>query len=104
MSPSSAGLRDSKGRTFLHVAVENRKHKVVEFVCQEAELAWVLNAQDNEGNTAVHLAIRVGDFRSFCCLMQNRLVGLNVQNYKGLTPLDASCCEQNAGLLYGMVV
>ncbi|KAF2915691.1 hypothetical protein DAI22_09g058200 [Oryza sativa Japonica Group] len=32
--PSSAGLRDKRGRTFLHVAVENRRVNVVGYACR----------------------------------------------------------------------
>ncbi|PNT65616.1 protein ACCELERATED CELL DEATH 6 isoform X2 [Brachypodium distachyon] len=56
--PNSAGLCDAKGRTFLHVAVEKEMLKIVKFVCQTSSLDWILNMQDNDGNTALHLAIQ----------------------------------------------
>ncbi|KAG0543266.1 hypothetical protein BDA96_02G175300 [Sorghum bicolor] len=87
--PSSAGLRDAKGRTFLHVAVEKKNVDVVWYACRHPSLAWVLNMQDGEGNTALHLAVRDGNtlgiFRHLFGSMQ---VNLNLTNAKKQTPRD----------------
>lgn len=56
--PSSAGLRDAKGRTFLHVAVEKKNEMAVFYACGSGSLAWIMNMQDREGNTALHLAVK----------------------------------------------
>ncbi|KAF0914791.1 hypothetical protein E2562_031517 [Oryza meyeriana var. granulata] len=85
-----AGLPDAKGRTFLHVAVERKRHNIVKFVCRNKTLSWMLNMQDNDGNTAFHLAIQAGDLGIFGCLMGNQQVCLNLANNNGLTPLDLS--------------
>uniref|UniRef100_A0A8I7BFR9 PGG domain-containing protein n=1 Tax=Hordeum vulgare subsp. vulgare TaxID=112509 RepID=A0A8I7BFR9_HORVV len=88
--PYKAGLRDSKGRTFLHIAVERNRMTVVSFVCQTPRLAWILNMQDNSGNTALHLAVMSVSFRVFCALFGNREVNLNLSNNDGKTPRDIS--------------
>uniref|UniRef100_J3MWL4 PGG domain-containing protein n=2 Tax=Oryza brachyantha TaxID=4533 RepID=J3MWL4_ORYBR len=85
-----AGLRDNSGRTFLHVAVERKRHNVVKFACKNTELSWLLNMQDSDGNTALHLAIQEGDLGTFGCLLGNQQVCLNLVNNNGLTPLDLS--------------
>ncbi|PUZ70369.1 hypothetical protein GQ55_2G224300 [Panicum hallii var. hallii] len=87
--PSSAGLRDAKGRTFLHVAVEKKNERVVRYACNmDRSLAWVLNMQDNQGNTALHLAVKDASLAIFRPLFGNRQVNLNLTNEDGQTPLD----------------
>ena len=86
--PSSAGLRDAKGRTFLHVAVEKKNVRVVGYACSDRSLAWILNMQDNQGNTALHLAVKDGSLGIFCLLFGNKQVNLNLTNEDGQTPLD----------------
>jgi ankyrin repeat protein len=58
--PGSAGLRDAKGRTFLHVAVEKKKVNVIGVACKNLSLSWIMNMVDNDGNTALHLAVKAG--------------------------------------------
>ena len=97
----SVGLRDAKGRTFLHVAVEKRKLDIVSYVCRTSCLAWILNMQDNDGNTALHLAIQARSFRMFCALFGNLEVKLNLANNHGETPGDMSRNKLPRGLYYG---
>ncbi|KQJ81813.1 hypothetical protein BRADI_5g03252v3 [Brachypodium distachyon] len=97
-SPSSAGLHDTKGRTFLHVAAEKKKVGIVSYGCRNQSLSWILNMQDNDGNTALHLAIQAGSLLMFCALVGNRQIHLNLTNKKGQTPLDISRCEIPPGL------
>ncbi|XP_062193523.1 uncharacterized protein LOC133896904 [Phragmites australis] len=73
--PSSAGLRDAKGRTFLHVAVEKKEVGVVNYACGNRSLAWILNMQDNDGNTALHLAVQSGSLSMFSALLGRRELG-----------------------------
>ncbi|KAM0836496.1 hypothetical protein ACQ4PT_062306 [Festuca glaucescens] len=98
--PDSAGLRDAEGKTFLHVATEKGRPEIVSYACQNPALAWILNMQDNDGNTAVHLAIRAGSFRMFCSLFGNEKVNLNITNNKGETPHDLSRSTLPRGMWY----
>uniref|UniRef100_A0ACD5TTX9 Uncharacterized protein n=1 Tax=Avena sativa TaxID=4498 RepID=A0ACD5TTX9_AVESA len=86
----SAGLQDTMGRTFLHVAAEKTEVRIVSFVCRNRLLSWILNIQDNDGNTALHLAIQAGSLLMFCALLGNRQIHLNLSNKKGQTALDIS--------------
>ena len=88
--PNIAGVRDIKGRTFLHVAVEKKKWNIVALACQIPSLSWILNLQDNEGNTALHRSVKLGHQDIFCLLLENQEVRLNLTNKKGETPLDLS--------------
>ncbi|XP_062179489.1 uncharacterized protein LOC133884144 [Phragmites australis] len=101
--PGCAGLRDAKGRTFLHVAVEKKRLHVVEFVCN----CWrsyksVVNVQDKNGNTALHLAIIAGDVDIFRCLVRNSDVHINLQNNEGKTPMDLAQGKVQSGFYFGM--
>lgn len=86
-----ANSRDFKGRTFLHVAVEWRQYYVVAYACRLQKLSSItMNARDSTGDTALHRAVHVGDLAVFYCLIRNQRVRLDIQNKKGLTPLDLS--------------
>ncbi|KAJ1269799.1 hypothetical protein BS78_06G005200 [Paspalum vaginatum] len=96
---SSAGLRDAKGRTFLHVAVVEKQVRMVCSACRNPSLAWILNMQDDEGNTALHLAVQAVCLRMFWVLFGNRQVKLNLVNNKGQTPLDIAWNQRPLSLV-----
>ncbi|KAL6614144.1 hypothetical protein ACP70R_036414 [Stipagrostis hirtigluma subsp. patula] len=101
--PGCAGLRDAEGRTFLHVAVEKKRVHVVQFVCAcGRSFGSLLNAQDNNGNTALHLAIIDGDLDIFRCLVRSREVHINLQNNEGKTPLDLAQGKVQSGFYFGV--
>ncbi|CAN6373329.1 unnamed protein product [Urochloa humidicola] len=99
-SPGSASLRDAKGRTFLHVAVEKKKANVISFACRNLSLSWIMNMRDDDGNTALHLAVQTGSLHLVCPLMGNTQVNLNLPNNKGETPLDIAEAKLPDGGLY----
>jgi ankyrin repeat protein len=84
----SATLRDCQGRTFLHVAVERKTQWLVLECVWSSELSSILNLQDNNGDTALHRAVHIGDLRIFASLVGNKHVRMDVAKKKGLTPLD----------------
>lgn len=93
-----AGLRDTDGRTFLHVAVKNKRYNIVAYACQTPALSSILNKQDNEGNTALHQAVVVGDWWIFASLFVNKQVDLNLPNNMQHTPLGLSINTIPTGL------
>jgi ankyrin repeat protein len=101
--PDSAGLRNAKGMTFLHVATKKRRLAIVSYACGNPSLAWILNMQDSDGNTALHLAIQGGRLRMFCALFGNREVNLNLTNNQGETPRDLSRSKLPRGMGYTWV-
>lgn len=101
--PECACARDAQGRTFLHVAVEKRRHDIVAYACRDQRFTATLNVQDNEGNTALHLAVQVGDLGTFRFFLKNRHVDINLANHKGQTPLDCSWSRRPAGINYRLV-
>ncbi|KAM4119545.1 hypothetical protein ACJW30_03G068200 [Castanea mollissima] len=54
--PETCELLDNKGRTALHVAVETGNKNVVEILFKELAFQDLINEQDEEGNTPLHLA------------------------------------------------
>ncbi|KAG2643046.1 hypothetical protein PVAP13_2KG324500 [Panicum virgatum] len=88
--PECATLRDKRGRTFLHVAVEDKRFDIVKFASTGAEFSSILNEQDKQGDTALHLAVQVGVLSIFNILFRNRNVRLDLLNKDGLTPRDLS--------------
>ena len=46
--------------------------------------------QDNDGNTALHLAVKAMHFGMVCGLVGTREVNLNLTNAEGETPLDTA--------------
>ncbi|KAF7092291.1 hypothetical protein CFC21_094791 [Triticum aestivum] len=99
-SLSCVGLRDARGRTFLHVAVEKGEMWTVRSVCRNRSLLWILNMQDNKGNTAMHLAVQTGRLTMFYALFGKREVHLNSTNEKRETPLDIANRNISKGKLY----
>ncbi|XP_062193516.1 uncharacterized protein LOC133896896 [Phragmites australis] len=100
--PSSAGLRDAKGRTFLQVAVEKKKRRLVSYACSNRSLAWIWNLQDNDGNTALHQAVQEGSLFMFRALLGRREVSLNLTNAKGQNPLDIARYKIPPGMHYNL--
>lgn len=102
--PGCAGLLDAQGRTFLHVAVEKKRLHVVQFACHCARsFKPVLNVQDKDGNTALHMAVAEGELDIFRCLIRNREVNINLQNNQGNTPMDIALGKVHSGFYFGLV-
>jgi hypothetical protein len=60
---------------------------------------------DNDGNTALHLAVESGSLQMFCPLLGNPQVNLNLPNNRGETPLDiAEYKIPEDGLFYNQVI
>jgi ankyrin repeat protein len=52
---SDAPYVDVHARMCLHEAVLKNRIKFVEFILEESKLSKLINMQDNDGNTALHL-------------------------------------------------
>jgi ankyrin repeat protein len=99
-----ASLRDSRGRTFLHVAVKGKRYGIVAFACRTPALSPILNRQDGDGNTALHLAVEVGDWWVFACLFINKQVDLNLANNGRDTPRELCISSIPTGLYCFLVM
>ncbi|XP_044329847.1 uncharacterized protein [Triticum aestivum] len=105
--PHSVLSLNASGQNFIHVAVEKEKLGIVRYACQDISFprlglprrllpllrrkkfdTQILNAQDQDGNTALHLAVNNASEDIFYSLMANMRVLLNLANKEGYTPLD----------------
>ncbi|KAL2928985.1 hypothetical protein RDABS01_034396 [Bienertia sinuspersici] len=100
-SPSSASAVNIAGDTFLHMAVTGFQTPGFRRLDQQIELMKqlvskkdfiiedIVNSKNNEGRTALHLAI-IGNIHSDLVqlLMSARYINVNVRDDHGLTPLD----------------
>ncbi|KAF0905285.1 hypothetical protein E2562_003883 [Oryza meyeriana var. granulata] len=98
--PDCDEMLDSKGRNFLHIAVDHKKWKVVWHFCGTQELERMLNVMDYEGNTALHLAVKNADQMIVSLLMANKAVLPNIVNNQGLTALDLAVLATDKGISY----
>ncbi|CAJ1934938.1 unnamed protein product [Cylindrotheca closterium] len=78
-------LQSSDSRTLLHEAAKNQ---CPEIVCALISSGADDNAQDEEGNTALHYAIRCGNDRCVWVLLNVGSPNLDIQNNEGQTALD----------------
>ncbi|XBI76405.1 hypothetical protein VPH35_069648 [Triticum aestivum] len=86
--PDAAELRDDRGGTFLHAAARGGHLKVVRLAIKKRTLRSLLNVQDGDGNTPLHLAVAAGAPAVAEALMGKGKVRDDVMNNDGETPLD----------------
>jgi ankyrin repeat protein len=88
--PDTAELLDERGGTFLHAAARGGHSKVVQLAIatEKPTLRRLLNMQDGDGNTPLHLAVaaRAPDIADV--LLRNGKVRADVMNTDGHTPFD----------------
>ena len=93
--PDIYELLDNRGRTALHVAAENGWLEAVNFFLKRSDLKGLINEQDEEGNTPMHLAAVKGHYKILLKLVRCRDVDTNAVNKEGLTPMDKNCSSIN---------
>lgn len=60
-NPASIITKDEAGQTPLHLAVINKRHKVIDFILDHTLIGQVINAQDVIGQTPLHEAVVADD-------------------------------------------
>ncbi|RCV10969.1 hypothetical protein SETIT_2G150600v2 [Setaria italica] len=98
--PASAGIRDNHGRSFLHAAALQGHSSIISHVTKDRMLQNLLNQQDREGNTALHLAMEAGEYGVVSKLLSSGKVQVHIMNSAGHTPSDM--IEKSTGF-YSMV-
>ncbi|XP_065630523.1 protein ACCELERATED CELL DEATH 6 isoform X3 [Quercus suber] len=86
--PNPTDLINKEGQSILHVAAESGMILVVKIILENLELEELLNAEDNNGNTALHLASMNLHALILCSLTWDKRIDLNRRNKKGLTAID----------------
>jgi ankyrin repeat protein len=86
--PDAAELRDGNGGTFVHAAAREKRSSVVSLATKNPMLRGLLDAQDREGNTPLHLAVAAGSTGIVEDMLHNGKVRANVLNNDGHTAFD----------------
>lgn len=85
-------LDDETGNTALHILCLQNKVKLInELIKSSDDVARVVNAPNNQGNTALHLAAGTEHTKSIEVLLNCRFVDVNAANDDGDTPLHIAC-------------
>ncbi|KAL4636686.1 hypothetical protein ACB092_03G026800 [Castanea dentata] len=81
-------LLDNKGRNVLHAAAERGKGAAFIFFKRRPEFLGLINEQDEEGNTPMHLAAINGHYWMLHHLEDHTGFQLNATNEEGFTKMD----------------
>ncbi|KAG2561986.1 hypothetical protein PVAP13_8KG205600 [Panicum virgatum] len=79
---------DSHGRNFLHTAAMKGHCSIISHVMKNRMLDYLLNEQDKEGNTALHLAVLAGEYRVISKLLSSGKMQVHIMNNDGHTLSD----------------
>ncbi|CAM0874702.1 unnamed protein product [Alopecurus aequalis] len=104
--PDAAELRDDRGGTFVHAGARGGHLKVVwlAIATKKPTLRRLLNTQDGDGNTPLHLVVGAGAPDVAEALMREGKVRADVMNNDGHTPLDLAARSTSFFSMLGMVV
>uniref|UniRef100_A0ACD5WA92 Uncharacterized protein n=1 Tax=Avena sativa TaxID=4498 RepID=A0ACD5WA92_AVESA len=104
--PDSAELLDDRGGTFVHAAARGGHSKVVSLAIatKRPTLRRLLNTQDGDGNTPLHLAVAAGAPDIVEALMREGKARADVMNNDGQTPLDLAARSTSFFTMLGLVV
>lgn len=86
---------------FLHAAATRGHCSVISHVIKNRMLEHLLNEEDMEGNTALHLAVQAREYNAVSKLLSSRKVQAHILNNTGHTAFD-QVREFNRFLLYGI--
>lgn len=110
--PDCISSCNNSGQTFLHVAVQKRCTSVVSYICtkptfsacrkNKSRFSTILNMRDQNGDTALHLAVQGNGF-VFPYLLKNEEVCLSFINKQGYTPLDLASLSIKPALRFRQV-
>uniref|UniRef100_A0A2N9GFF8 PGG domain-containing protein n=1 Tax=Fagus sylvatica TaxID=28930 RepID=A0A2N9GFF8_FAGSY len=82
--PYTCELLDKKSRTALHLAVKSGKEDAVAILLEELAFRDLINEQDEDGNTPLHLAAINGLYPILMKLAENKRVDNVAMNKKGM--------------------
>ncbi|MDR2807028.1 MAG: ankyrin repeat domain-containing protein [Puniceicoccales bacterium] len=84
--------------TLLYAAIEGKNYEIFQYLLQESGIN--VNAQNGQGNTLLHLAVKerkkdLQSLRIIQCLLQQPEINVNATNGEGDTPLHSAVQTQN---------
>ena len=86
--PGACELLDKKSRTALHLAVESGSINAVKILLKELAFGDLINEQDEDGNTAFHLAAINRHYRILAMLAHDRRVDKLAMNGERMIVAD----------------
>jgi len=102
--PDAAELRGSDGGTFVHAAAREKRSSVVSLAIGKPKLRGLLDAQDRDGNTPLHLAVAAGAPAVVEALLRKGKVRTDVLNNDGRTPFDLATGSTSFFTMVSLVV
>ncbi|TKV99712.1 hypothetical protein SEVIR_8G061400v4 [Setaria viridis] len=102
--PDAAELRGGDGGTFVHAAARAKRSKVVSLAVKNPMLHGLLDAQDRDGNTPLHLAVAAGAPGVVETLLRKGKVRADVLNNDGRTPFDLAAGSTSFLTMVSLVV
>ncbi|CAL4995228.1 unnamed protein product [Urochloa decumbens] len=102
--PDAGELRDNDGSTFVHAAAREKRSKVVYLAVKDPMLHSLLNAQDRDGNTPLHLAVAAGAPGVVEALLRKGKVRADVLNNDGRTAFDLAAGSTHFFTMVSLVV
>ncbi|PON65423.1 Transmembrane protein [Parasponia andersonii] len=96
--PDISELLTHNGENALHVAVKVRKTTVVESILKTLGYNSLLNKQDKDGNTPLHLAAIIEDYEILVMLLNDKRVKANIVSKDGLTAMDITQSSTKLGV------
>nr|TKW12526.1 hypothetical protein SEVIR_5G041100v2 [Setaria viridis] len=100
----AAELRDDNGRTFVHTAAREKRSKVVSLAIKNPFVRGLLDTQDKDGNTPLHLAVAAGAPGIVEELLRKGKVRADVLNNDGHTAFDLAVGSTNFFTMVSLVV
>ena len=85
--PDAPYTYTSNGWTCLHVAAIFQQTEFVEFVLGSPQLRGLINMQDSDGNTALHVAVAVCNPKIVAALLLRQDIDVTMMNKKTITPI-----------------
>ncbi|XP_049376398.1 ankyrin repeat-containing protein NPR4-like [Solanum stenotomum] len=99
VSLESSEMTTKHGETILHLAVKNNHFEVLKFLMESLDVSNLMNFQDTDGNTILHLAT-VRKLTTMIIYLLKLGVEVNALNQKGYTSLDVVEADaSNSGAL-----
>ncbi|GMG98585.1 hypothetical protein Nepgr_000425 [Nepenthes gracilis] len=88
--PDPREMLDHNGQNILHAAAKSGKYNLVKYILKTPELECLINEENCDGNTPLHLATINWHPKTVNTMTWDQRVDLNVKNNEGLTAFDAA--------------
>ncbi|XP_048141225.1 ankyrin repeat-containing protein At5g02620-like [Rhodamnia argentea] len=95
--PDAGDIMNTKGQTALHAAVIGGRVNVVEYILGMPNLEDLINEQDDDGNTALHLAALRKKYEAIYMLARDKRVDRIATNKDHLTAIDIFYAHKEVG-------